>query len=163
WEKEATFRLPAAVWRGLMDLYYPNSAWLCLRKDVFDRLSGDKSRRGCATWEQALERLPSAAAEHSPPPSPPAPGPRARGKDAPRHPNPSPPRGEGGRGGGAMTRPLVERIADAVLYEGYILYPYRPSVKNRQRWTFGGLYPEAYSRAQGGTDACSNQTECLIQ
>src|SRR5262249_51387230 len=75
----------------------------------------------------------------------------------------SPPRGEGGRGGGAMTRPLVERIADAVLYEGYILYPYRPSVKNRQRWTFGGLYPEAYSRAQGGTDACGNQTECLIQ
>jgi hypothetical protein len=62
-----------------------------------------------------------------------------------------------------MTRPLVERIADAVLYEGYILYPYRPSVKNRQRWTFGGLYPEAYCRAQGGADACSNQTECLIR
>lgn len=41
--------------------------------------------------------------------------------------------------------PLVRSIADAVLYEGYMLYPYRPSsVKNRQRWTFGGLYPEAY-------------------
>jgi hypothetical protein len=62
-----------------------------------------------------------------------------------------------------MNRALVDRITDAVLYEGYILYPYRPSVKNRQRWTFGGLYPEAYCRAQGGTDAWSNQTECLVQ
>jgi hydrogenase maturation protease len=61
-----------------------------------------------------------------------------------------------------MNRSLVDRIADAVLYEGYILYPYRPSVKNRQRWTFGGLYPEAYSRAQKGSDAWSNQTECLV-
>ena len=61
-----------------------------------------------------------------------------------------------------MNRATVDRIADAVLYEGYILYPYRPSVKNRQRWTFGGLYPEAYCRAQAGADASSNQTECLI-
>lgn len=39
----------------------------------------------------------------------------------------------------------VRQIADAVMYEGYMLYPYRPSsVKNRQRWTFGGLYPAAY-------------------
>ena len=62
-----------------------------------------------------------------------------------------------------MNRALVDRIADAVLYEGYILYPYRPSVKNRQRWTFGGLYPEAYCRAQGGTDLWSSQTECLVR
>src|SRR5271168_2118371 len=62
-----------------------------------------------------------------------------------------------------MNPALVNQIARAVLYEGYILYPYRPSVKNRQRWTFGGLYPEAYCLAQGGTDAPSNQTECLVQ
>jgi hypothetical protein len=44
---------------------------------------------------------------------------------------------------------LVERIADAVLYEGYILYPYRPSaVKNQQRWNFGVLCPESYAIAQ---------------
>jgi hydrogenase maturation protease len=59
-----------------------------------------------------------------------------------------------------MNRPLVNRIADAVLYEGYILYPYRPSVKNRQRWTFGGLFPEAFCRRQD--DAWSNQTQCLV-
>jgi hydrogenase maturation protease len=56
----------------------------------------------------------------------------------------------------------VDRIADAVLYEGYILYPYRPSIKNRQRWTFGGLYPEAYVRARVCGDASGNQTECLV-
>ena len=44
WEKEATFRLPIGVWRNMMNHYYPNSAWLCLRKDVFDRLASFKSR-----------------------------------------------------------------------------------------------------------------------
>lgn len=59
-----------------------------------------------------------------------------------------------------MNRALVDRIANALLYEGYILYPYRPSVRNRQRWNFGGLYPEAYCQAIG--EAASNQTQCLV-
>jgi hypothetical protein len=63
WEKEAYFRLPASTWRGMMDLHYPNSAWLCLRRDVFDSLSEYKSRQGLPTWEQTLERLLSAAEE----------------------------------------------------------------------------------------------------
>ena len=62
-----------------------------------------------------------------------------------------------------MNRAVADRVANAVLYEGYILYPYRPSVKNRQRWTFGGLYPEAYCQAQRSGDAPSSQTECLIR
>jgi hypothetical protein len=57
WDKEAYFRLPAATWKALMDLYYPNCAWLPLRKDVFDRLGEYKSRLGLPTWEQALESL----------------------------------------------------------------------------------------------------------
>jgi hydrogenase maturation protease len=61
-----------------------------------------------------------------------------------------------------MNRALVDPIANAVLYEGYILYPYRPSVKNRQRWTFGGLFPEAYCRARKGAEASSIQVECLV-
>src|SRR5262249_1597216 len=53
-------------------------------------------------------------------------------------------------------------IARAVLYEGYMLYPYRPSaVKNRQRFNFGVIYPRIYSEAQCG-DACMMQTECLV-
>jgi hypothetical protein len=63
WDNEASFRLPAATWKGLMDLYYPNTAWLCLRKDVFDRLAEYRSRCGLPTWEQALERLLSGAME----------------------------------------------------------------------------------------------------
>ena len=58
----------------------------------------------------------------------------------------------------------AEQVANAVLYEGHILYPYRPSaVKNRQRWTFGAVFPQAYSAAQGGTEAWIMQTECLVQ
>jgi hypothetical protein len=61
WDREATFRLPAATWQALTDLYYPNSAWLCLRKDVFHRLAQYRCREGLPTWEQALERLLSQA------------------------------------------------------------------------------------------------------
>lgn len=57
WEKEAYFRLPARTWKDLMDLYYPNCAWFCLRQDVFDRLYDYRSRQGLPTWEQAMERL----------------------------------------------------------------------------------------------------------
>jgi hypothetical protein len=63
WEKETLFRLPVQVWKAMMDLYYPNTAWLCLRQDVFDQLYLYKTRLGLPTWEQALERLLEAAAE----------------------------------------------------------------------------------------------------
>lgn len=66
WDKEAYFRLPAAAWKDLMDLYYPNSAWMCLRKDVFDRLNSYRSRHGLPDWEQVLERLLSNAEEQVP-------------------------------------------------------------------------------------------------
>jgi hypothetical protein len=57
WDRDAAFRLPVHVWKEMMEHYYPNSAWLCLRKDVFDRLYQYKSCRGLPTWEQALESL----------------------------------------------------------------------------------------------------------
>jgi hypothetical protein len=57
WDKEAKFRLPVQVWKEMMDIYYPNTAWLCLRRDIFDRLSQYKMDHGIPTWEQALERL----------------------------------------------------------------------------------------------------------
>jgi hypothetical protein len=57
---------------------------------------------------------------------------------------------------------LIDKIVHAVLYEGYILYPYRPgSRKNRTRFTFGRVYPEAYSVAQRGAEPFTMQTECL--
>jgi hypothetical protein len=57
WSKETRFRLPAETWRCLMETYYPNSAWLCLRRDVFERLYQYKIRRGLPTWEAALDRI----------------------------------------------------------------------------------------------------------
>ncbi len=57
WQTEARYRVPVATWKRMMDHYYPNSAWLTLRRDVFDRLHEFKRERGLATWEQALERL----------------------------------------------------------------------------------------------------------
>jgi len=63
-----------------------------------------------------------------------------------------------------MKMDAVEKIANAVLYEGYMLYPYRASaVKNQHRFNFGVLYPPQYcERQQGGADACEMQTECLV-
>jgi Family of unknown function (DUF6084) len=63
WSKETRFRLPVETWRAMMETYYPNSAWLCLRKDVFERLYEYKMRQGIPTWEAALERLLAAGEE----------------------------------------------------------------------------------------------------
>lgn len=63
WEKEARFRLPVKVWREMMEIYYPNSAWLCLRRDVFKRLYEYKVTHAIPTWEQALEQMFSALGE----------------------------------------------------------------------------------------------------
>jgi hypothetical protein len=57
WDKEARFKLPIDVWREMMDHYYPNIAWLCLRRDVFERLCRYKMEHAIPTWEQALENL----------------------------------------------------------------------------------------------------------
>ena len=57
WEQETRFKLPVKVWREMMDSYYPNSVWLSLRRDVFERLYQYKTHHGIPTWEQALERV----------------------------------------------------------------------------------------------------------
>jgi len=57
----------------------------------------------------------------------------------------------------------VRAIADAVLYEGYVLWPYRRSaLKNQKRWTFGGVYPRAHAR-EHPDDRCVMRTECLLE
>ena len=63
-----------------------------------------------------------------------------------------------------MNRELVDKIVNAVLYEGYILYPYRASSKKnqRERFTFGRIYPQEYSDAQNGREPSLIQTECLV-
>ena len=62
-----------------------------------------------------------------------------------------------------MNSERIREIADAILYEGYLLYPYRhSSIKNRQRWTFGVVYPQEYSKTQRSNEPWQMRTECLI-
>jgi hypothetical protein len=63
-----------------------------------------------------------------------------------------------------MNLELAKKVADSVLYEGYLLYPYRASaVKNRQRFNFGVLLPPEYAQAQTGNDTSQMTTECLVE
>lgn len=63
-----------------------------------------------------------------------------------------------------MNTAIVDKIARAVLYEGYLLYPYRESaLKNQQRWNFGVLFPPAWAAAQTGSDRSYFQMECLAE
>jgi Family of unknown function (DUF6084) len=57
WEKEAEFRLPVRLWKEMMEHYFPNSAWIRLRRDAFDLLYDYKVRKGLPTWEAAVEAL----------------------------------------------------------------------------------------------------------
>jgi hypothetical protein len=58
---------------------------------------------------------------------------------------------------------LARKVADAVLYEGYLLYPYRASAaKNQARWQFGVLLPRRWSE-HGPEEPWSSQTECLLE
>ena len=58
---------------------------------------------------------------------------------------------------------LARKVADAVLYEGYLLYPYRASAaKNQARWQFGVLMPRRWSE-DGPEEPSSTRTECLLE
>lgn len=63
WDKEARYRLPVQVWKEMMDAYYPNTAWICLRRDVFEKLNQFRSRNGLSSWEQTIEQMLSLSAE----------------------------------------------------------------------------------------------------
>ena len=57
WDREASYRLPVTVWKAMMDAHYPNAAWLCLQRDIFEKLLDYKVRNGIPTFERALEEL----------------------------------------------------------------------------------------------------------
>ena len=67
-----------------------------------------------------------------------------------------------------MNRPAdhiahARAVADAILYEGYLLYPYRQSSrKNQARFQFGVLMPPAYA-AVDANEPSASQTECLAE
>jgi Family of unknown function (DUF6084) len=57
WDREAAYRLPVAVWRALMDLNFPNSAWIRLNRGTLDALQRFKAVQALPTWDRALEVL----------------------------------------------------------------------------------------------------------
>jgi hypothetical protein len=63
WSKEATYRLPVALWQEMIQRYYPNSAWIRLHKDVFDQLYQYKATHGLPTWEEVIVQLLNTSSE----------------------------------------------------------------------------------------------------
>jgi hypothetical protein len=62
-ERECAWRMPVSEWRELMDRHWPNTAWITLHREVFDRLHEYKRRNGFQNWEQTVERLLAETAE----------------------------------------------------------------------------------------------------
>jgi hypothetical protein len=57
WDREASYRLPVSVWRDVMDMYFPNSAWVRVRRDTLDDLQRYRVEQALPTWDQAFEQL----------------------------------------------------------------------------------------------------------
>jgi hypothetical protein len=57
WDRDASYRLPVQLWKEMMEVHYPHTAWLCLQRDVFEKLYKFKMQHGTTTWEQTLERM----------------------------------------------------------------------------------------------------------
>ena len=65
WDREARCRLPVAIWRELMDRYFPNAGWLRLRRDTLDALLRLKARRALATLDEVIDALLAEAGGHA--------------------------------------------------------------------------------------------------
>lgn len=57
WKSEARLQFPTALWKDVIDLYYPYSSFLALRRDVFERLHAFKVETGSASFEDAIELM----------------------------------------------------------------------------------------------------------
>lgn len=57
WESEAAFRLPVRVWKEAVEAHFPQSAWVRVQDDVFERLVAYKARHTLPTWDAVLEKL----------------------------------------------------------------------------------------------------------
>lgn len=66
WNKECTYRMSVSVWQKMMDHHYPNTAFISLERDVFDRLHDYKRSAGVSSLEQAIEKLLAGTKEAEP-------------------------------------------------------------------------------------------------
>ena len=142
WSAEASYRMPVSVWRELVDAHFPGSAWLRCSRETLDALSAYKARHALPTWDATLTEL-------------------ARRGGAASRSRAGPGRRDGG--GAAVNLDSVRKIADAVLYEGYILYPYRASAqKNQSRWQFGVVMAPGYAAADP-SETSFTRAECVLE
>ena len=65
WSKEAAYRLPVRIWQELMDIYYPNSAWLRIDREIFDEIYRYKRNNGFTGWDETLRALLTRQCEES--------------------------------------------------------------------------------------------------
>ena len=80
WSAEASYRMPVSVWHELVDIHFPNSAWLRFSRQTLDELSAFKAKHALPTWDATLEALLAEAAGARPGPA--APPRRTRGSGA---------------------------------------------------------------------------------
>lgn len=57
WDREAHFKLPVDTWKAAINLHYPESAWLRLSRETFERLYRYKVARGIPMWSDVMEQL----------------------------------------------------------------------------------------------------------
>ena len=67
WSRECSYRLPVAVWREVMDLYFPGSGWVRLRRETLDALLAIKTRRALGSWDEVIQALVRSGGETPPP------------------------------------------------------------------------------------------------
>jgi hypothetical protein len=70
WSAEASYRMPVGVWRDLVDIHFPNSAWLRCSRQTLDELSAFKAKRALPTWDATLEALLAEAGQPADVPDP---------------------------------------------------------------------------------------------
>jgi hypothetical protein len=65
WDCEARYQLPVAVWRQLVDLYYPGTGWLRLDRDLLGDLADYRTRHGLTSWDETVAGLLASDSESS--------------------------------------------------------------------------------------------------
>ncbi|GAA3734942.1 DUF6084 family protein [Salinactinospora qingdaonensis] len=63
WDHEASYDLPVRVWQEMMDLYFPDSGWMRVRRDTLDAVHAFKTRHTLPNWDDALLTLLDKAGE----------------------------------------------------------------------------------------------------
>lgn len=57
WDVETSYRMPVRVWKDIMEHYFPNTAWIRVQRDSFDRLYAYRTEHALHSWEQAIDAL----------------------------------------------------------------------------------------------------------